>query len=65
MKEWITVAEAATLVGRHISRVYRWIEQGQLATSTNEHGVTVVLSKAALRIESVTKRGRPKGTASR
>lgn len=65
MKEWITVAEAAVLVGRHPSRIYAWIDQGRLATNVNASGVTEVLSKAVRRIEGEVKRGRPRGTPTR
>lgn len=64
-REWITVAEAAVLTGRHKSRIYAWIDQDRLATRTNVDGVTEVLSKAVLRIEPTIRRGRPRGTASR
>lgn len=65
MKEWITIREAATLVGRHVSRIYAWIDGGLLATRANEHGVTEVLSKAVVRIEGEVKRGRPRGVPTR
>lgn len=65
MKHWVTVAEAAALVGRHPSRIYAWIDQGRLATQTNSDGVTEVLSKAVRRIEGEVRRGRPPGAASR
>lgn len=65
MKEWITIAAAAALVGRHPSRVYAWIDQGRLATRVNTEGVTEVLSKAILRVESEVKRGRPRGAPTR
>ena len=61
---WITVAEAATLAGRHPSQIYRWIERGRLASRTNDSGVTQVLGKAVLRIEPTVKRGRPRGSVS-
>ena len=63
-KEWITAKEAAVLIGRHVSQVYRWIDAGRLATRTNAAGVTMVLSKAVLRIEPSVKRGRPRGIPS-
>lgn len=63
-KEWVTVKEAAMLVGRHTSRIYAWIDQGRLATRVNADGVTEVLSRATIRIESEVKRGRPRGSAS-
>lgn len=64
-KEWVTAKEAAALIGRHVSQIYRWIDAGRLATRTNAEGVTQVMSKAALRIEPSVRRGRPRGTASR
>lgn len=64
-KEWVTIREAAALVGRHVSQIYRWIDAGRLATRTNTAGVTQVLSKAVLRIEPSVRRGRPRGTPAR
>jgi hypothetical protein len=57
--------EAAVLVGRHPSRIYAWIDAGLLATRTNADGVTEVLAKAVVRVESGVKRGRPKGSPTR
>lgn len=65
MKEWITVAEAAVLVGRDKRQIYRWIDQGRLATVVNGEGVTEVLSKAVRRVEGEVKRGRPRGSPTR
>lgn len=59
-KEWVTAKEAAVLIGRHVSQVYRWIDSGRLATRVRPDGVTVLLSKAVLRIEPTVRRGRPK-----
>lgn len=64
-KEWVTIAEAAVLVGRDKRQIYRWIDRGRLATRTNVDGVTEVLSKAVTRVESEVKRGRPPGSVSR
>lgn len=64
-KEWVTAKEASFLIGRHVSQVYRWIDSGRLASRTNAHGVTEVMSKAVLRIEPEVRRGRPRGTVSR
>lgn len=61
-KEWVTIREASLLANRHVSQIYRWIDAGRLATRTNASGVTMVLSKAVLRIEPSVKRGRPRGT---
>lgn len=65
MKEWLTVAEAAVIVGRHPRNVYRWIEKGILRGTTDSHGTLTVLARDALRVESVTRRGRPRGSAGR
>lgn len=65
MKEWITVAEAAALIGRHRSQIYRWIDNQRLASRTNAEGLTEVLAKAVVRIEPTIKRGRPRGTSKR
>lgn len=65
MKEWVTVKEAATLVGRHAAQIYRWIDAGRLASRVNPNGVTEVLAKAVLRIEPTVRRGRPRGSAGR
>lgn len=64
-KEWVTIREASLLVGRHVSQIYRWIDAGRLATRTSASGVTMVLSKAVLRIEPDVKRGRPRGSVGR
>lgn len=64
-KEWVTAKEAAVLIGRHVSQIYRWIDAGRLATRVRADGVTVVLSKAVLRIEPSVRRGRPPGKAGR
>jgi len=59
-KEWVTVAEAAILIGRDKRQVYRWIERDRLATRQNAAGVTEVLSKAIIRVEKTVRRGRPR-----
>ena len=57
---WITVAEAADLVFRHKSQIYRWIDAGRLATYVSSAGVTHVLSKAVLRVSGEVRPGRPR-----
>lgn len=64
MKPWLTVAEAAVLVRRHPRKVYAWIQNGTLKSRTSAGGTLEVSSTDAIRVESVTKRGRPVGTAS-
>jgi hypothetical protein len=65
VKPWLTVKEASLLVGRHQSRVYRWIESGMLRSRIASDGTLQVSSADAARVESVTKRGRPRGSAGR
>jgi excisionase family DNA binding protein len=65
MKAWLTVKEASVLVGRHQSRVYRWVESGMLRSRTAADGTIEVSSADAARVESVTRRGRPRGSAGR
>lgn len=63
-KEWVTAKEAAVLIGRHVSQIYRWIDAGRLATRTNSDGVTQMMSRVALRVEPQVRRGRPRGSVS-
>lgn len=65
MKPWLTVAEAALVVGRHPRNIYRWIEKGILRAEPGDDGAMVVLGQDVRRVESVTKRGRPKGSVGR
>jgi hypothetical protein len=64
-KEWVTVKEAALLVGKAPRTIYEWIENDRLATRLNSEGVTEVLSKAVIRIEPTVRRGRPRGIPTR
>lgn len=65
IKEWLTIPQAALLVGRKKTAVYDWVKDGRLASRIGVNGVKLVASKDALRVESTVKRGRPAGTASR
>jgi hypothetical protein len=65
VKEWITVAEAAALIGKTPRAIYYWIDNNRLATRQNTAGVTEVLSKAVVRIEPTVRRGRPRGVPTR
>lgn len=62
MKEWLTVKEAALLVGRHPRKIYEWIE-GPLTARTAANGTYEVRRTDLLRVETTMKRGRPRGTA--
>ena len=64
-REWITVKEAAALVGKSPRTIYEWIENDRLATRTNTDGILQVLSKAVVRIAPTVTRGRPRGTPTR
>lgn len=66
-KPWLTIAEAAVLVGRHQSRIYRWIDNPKvtLRTSLSTDGTTLVKTEDVMKVESVTKRGRPRGVPNR
>jgi len=65
VKEWLTIAEAALLVGRHPSRIYRWIDAGHLPGRENVDGVLEVRADAVRAAEATVRRGRPRGTPSR
>lgn len=65
MKDWLTVKEAALVVGRHERNIYRWIEAGRLTAHTDENGVLFVFSADVAKVEPLVKRGRPRGKASR
>lgn len=65
MKEWLTVAEAAVLVGRSQRSIYRWVESGSLGSRVEPDGSMRVRSADVRRAESVVRRGRPRDTASR
>lgn len=60
-KEWVTVKEAAVLVGKSARTIYEWIEDDRLASRLDSQSRMVVLSKALLRIEPTIRRGRPRG----
>ena len=60
MKAWLTVAEAALLTGKSSRAIYRWIDGGRLTPRTGEHGEILIQSAEVLRVESETRRGRPK-----
>lgn len=65
MKPWLTVAEAAVLVGRDKRQVYRWIERKILGAFEADDGSLMVATEDVRRVASVVRRGRPRGSASR
>lgn len=65
MKEWLTIPEAAVVVGRDKSNVWRWIRSGKLHSRTATDGTMQVRRADVLKVEANTKRGRPRGIATR
>lgn len=64
-KEWVTVKEAAVLVGKSARTIYEWIEDNRLASHLDSQGRMVVLSRALLRNVPTIRRGRPRGKPTR
>lgn len=64
-KEWVTVKEAALLVGRTERSIYNWITGGELAVIRDSRNRMLVLRKAVDRLSQQIRPGRPKGTATR
>lgn len=60
VKEWVTIEEAAYLVGRHKSRLYRWLDKGLLRHRRGEKGLLEVASADVTKAEETTRRGRPR-----
>ena len=65
MKEWVTVKEAAVLIGKKPRTIYEWIQGDRLATRLDAQGRMTVLAKAVQRIEPTIRRGRPRGKPTR
>lgn len=59
IKAWLTVKEAAFVVGRDASRIYAWLAAGKLDTQVDASGVTQVGHLSLMRAESEIRRGRP------
>jgi transposase len=55
VKEWLTVREAALLIGRDVSRIYRWINTWGL-DHRKEGRVTLVRAEHLRQIEGVLHR---------
>lgn len=65
MKEWLSIPEAALLVGRDRSNIWRWVRSGRLYARDGVDGAMEVRAADVKRIESTVKRGRPPGTGGR
>ena len=63
MNEWLTVADAAVLVHRDKTAIYRWIRSGLLVPHRDVLGRHYVQSHDVLRVESQQRLGRPVGSA--
>jgi predicted site-specific integrase-resolvase len=63
VKEWLTIPEAALLVGRDKSNVWRWVRSGRLYSRTAPDGTMEVRAADVRKVEGAVKRGRPRGTA--
>lgn len=63
--EWITVKDAAALIGKSTRAIYEWIEDDRLAVRRDGKNRMTVLAKAVLRIEPTIRRGRPRGKPTR
>lgn len=47
VREWLTVKEAAVLIGRDVSRIYRWIDTWEL--EHRKEGRTILVRTSHLR----------------
>lgn len=63
LNEWLSVSDAAVLVNRDKSAIYRWIRAGMLPTHRDARGRSYVQAQDVLRVESQQKLGRPTGSA--
>jgi predicted site-specific integrase-resolvase len=50
-KEWLTIKEAATLLGRNVSNLYRWTKNGTLPFRINDERAVEVNKFAVLEAE--------------
>ncbi len=62
MNAWLTVEQAAHLVGRTPATIYSWIKQGRLSSARPER-ITMVRRRDVVAVEAVMKIGRPEGSA--
>lgn len=62
MKEWLSIPEAALLIGRNKTNVYAWIRSGRLHPRTGPAGTLEVRWADVQAVEFGMKRGRPPRT---
>lgn len=60
MKPWLSIVEAALVMGKHVSQIYRWIDAGLLTVRLDEDGFKSVWSADLVKAEASVKRGRPR-----
>lgn len=65
VKEWLTVEEAAFIIGRGQSTIYRWVAQGRIDSWKTTSGQTVVATRDVTRVEANMKLGRPVGSTNK
>lgn len=65
IRSWLTVKQAAFVVGRSVTQIYAWIEAGKVIVQIDAKGLKLVQRMSLMRAESETKRGRPKSAARR
>lgn len=64
IKPWLTVKEAAFLIGKDTSRIYRWISERGLENRVTSSGIAEVSHRALMLMESETRRGPRRHTTS-
>lgn len=62
IRSWLTVKQAAFIVGRSANRIYAWINEGKVESQLDANGITQVGHMSLMRAEAATKRGRPRTT---
>ena len=60
MKEWVSIKEAALLVGKHQSRIYKWIDAKSIEQRIAANGTIEIRAEEVLSVEATVRRGRPK-----
>ncbi len=57
---WVTVAQAAPLMGRTERTIYLWIDDHKVTPRKNDDGLLIIRYGALLAAEAEIKRGRPR-----
>lgn len=59
--EWITVADAATLIQKKPTTIYEWIKNGELTATVGDDNIKRVNGRRVLMIDASKRPGRPAG----